>query len=346
MLALFTAVLIDLAALLVVLAAATILFKARRYWSEIRRARLEAALRPKLFAFLAEDEADPADFMPASRRELRVWQLLAAGLLTKLRGTDREALTGLLEANGALDRARRHTRHPSPVWRARAAELLGASGLQAALSDLRRLLRDRDPDVRAVAVRAIGKLGCPEAGSELLATLESDRPVAAGVVSMALLHLGPGVVGPLRDALAPGHTPLARRTAAELLGRIGEHDATDALVEVLRGDPNAEVRAAAVTALARTGLPRVADALVQAVGGDEALEVRAAAAWGLGELGGPEAAPALEAAAQSAAHMLARAAAEALARIGGTGHELLERLALANDRGAAEAREALATVPA
>jgi HEAT repeats len=161
MLALFTAILIALAGLLALLAGATILCKAWRYWSEHRRVRLETALRPKLFAFLAEDAPDPTHFLPDSRRELRVWELLAAGLLTKLRGEDRRALTGLLEANGALDRARARTRHRSPVWRARAAELLGASGLDAALPDLRRLLRDRDRDVRAAAVRAIGKLGCP-----------------------------------------------------------------------------------------------------------------------------------------------------------------------------------------
>jgi HEAT repeat protein len=100
-----------------------------------------------------------------------------------------------------------------------------------ALPDLTRLLHDRDPDVRAAAARALGKLGRPEAVPHLLGALERKRSVPVGVVSMALLHLGPPCAPALRHGLARENSRHVRALAAELLGWLGAIGAVDQLIE-------------------------------------------------------------------------------------------------------------------
>jgi HEAT repeat protein len=342
--AFFTAALIAISGLLALLSLATALRKSLRAAQERRHARLEAALRPRLLALLAQDDPDPAAFELRGRAAGRSLDALATGLLRKLRGEDRRVLTALLESTGEIDRARRDTRRTGPVRRARAAELLGAAGVADALPDLTRLLRDRDPDVRAAAARALGKLGRPEAVPSLLATLGDERSVPAGVVSMALLHLGPACAPALREGLDLSNGPHVRALAAELLGRLGAIEATDRLIEAVDLDPAPEVRAAAARALGRAGVPRAAAPLERALGSDPAAEVRRAAAWALGELGGGHSLDGLAIALGSGDHALARQAAHSLLSCGPGGLSLLERAAQAREpaSGAGEARETLA----
>jgi hypothetical protein len=342
----FTGALIAISALLGLLSLATALRKSLRAAQERRQARIEAAVRPRLLAFLAQDDPDPAQLAPASRAAGRSLGALAAGLLRKLRGEDRRILTSLLQASGEIDRARRDTRRPGPVRRARAAELLGDAGVDDALPDLIRLLHDRDPDVRASAARALGKLGRPEAVPELLAAIEQNRSVPAGVVSMALLHLGPGCAEQLRHGLDPNSSRQVRALAAELLGRLGAIGATDRLVEVLAGDPAPEVRAAAARALGRAGVPRAGAPLERSLIADADTQVRRAAAWALGELGGGHAVDALAAALGSGDHGLARRAARALMSCGPDGRSRLVQTADGAAAGAGEAREILAGIAA
>jgi HEAT repeat protein len=346
--AFFTAALIAISGLLALLSLATALRKSLRAGHQRRQARIERALRPRLLAYLAEDDPDPAELALHGRAAGRSLDALATGLLRKLRGEDRRVLTTLLEASGQIDRARRDTRRPGPVRRARAAELLGAAGAADALPDLTRLLRDRDPDVRAAAARALGKLGHPQAASSLLATLGAERPVPAGVVSIALLHLGPACAPALRDGLDIGNGPHVRTLAAELLGRLGAIEAADRLIEAVDSDPFPAVRAAAARALGRAGVPRAAAPLERALARDPAAEVRRAAAWALGELGGGAAVDGLAAALSSGDHALAREAARSLLSCGPAGRSLLERIARGREAapGAGEARETLALVPA
>src|SRR5207244_12729539 len=128
-----------------------------------RRERLEAVIRPALLRYLAAENPDPAELEVAGRAAGRSLDVLAAGLLPKLRGEDRDALARVLSERGTIARARRRTRRPGPVRRARAAELLGAAGDAGALPELRRLLVDSNADVRAAAARALGKLGDTDA---------------------------------------------------------------------------------------------------------------------------------------------------------------------------------------
>src|SRR5436305_8403681 len=193
--------------LLVGLTLLTAAHKTLRAARDRRRARIEAIVRPSLLALLAEDGPDPAALRLSGRGAGDSLEELATALLTKLRGEDRRVLERLLAAHGVLERARRRARRPGPVGRARAAELLGASGYDEARPELQLLLSDREPSVRATAARALGKLGDPAAVPALPASLESRRSVPAGVVTMGLLHIGPAVAPALEEALRPPESP-------------------------------------------------------------------------------------------------------------------------------------------
>jgi HEAT repeat protein len=336
----FSAALLALTVLLALLLVATAGRKALREAAERRRARLERTVRPALLQYLAEDEPDPAGLAVAGRAAGRSLDSLAAGLLPKLRGEDRDALARVLAERGAIAHARRRTRLPGAVSRARAAELLGAAGDSAALADLRRLLHDRNADVRAAAARALGKLGDAEAVPALLAALDGPRPVPTGVVTMALLHVGPRAVGALRAGLSTGPAG-ERQVAAELLGRLGATEAVDELMDVVQTDPDPGVRACAAGALGRIGLPRAAGPLIYSLSTDESRLVGEAAIAALGALGGNVGLDALGAALVSGDHGFARRAADALTHCGPRAFDLLERAVLAGGAGALEASEAL-----
>jgi HEAT repeat protein len=344
----FVAALVAITALLVLLTLATTARKALREARDRRHARVEAAVRPALLSYLAEDEPDPAelDEVVRDRAAGRSLQELAAGLLTKLRGEDRRVLERLLESQGVLEQARKRTRRPGPVGRARAAELLGAAGYEPALPELTKLLGDRDPDVRAAAARALGKLTDPAAVPALLGSLEGRRSVPAGVVTMGILHIGPEAAGPLAEGLSSEHSGVARAIAAELLGRLGGFQPSDRLIEALRSDPEERVRSAAARALGRIGVPRAVPALEAALMDERAGSVKQAAAWALGELGGTRGFAGLSAALRSEDHALARRAADALVSCGPLGVALLQRAAATDEPGAPEARETLGRIEA
>ena len=337
----FVVALIAISALLVLLLFATAARKALRAALDRRQARVEAEVRPLLLSFLAADEPDPAALAVTSRAAGRSIEELAAGLLIKLRGEDRRVLADLLASQGVIERARARTRRRGAVGRARAAELLGAVGEPAAVPELERLLSDRDPDVRAAGARALGKLGGAEAVPALLASLEGRRSVPAGIVTMALLHIGPAACEPLHEGLAEDYTTDVRAIAAELLGRLGALGASDDLARVLRADPSDAVRAAAARALGRIGTPRSIPQVEAALVEDESVTVRQAAAWALGELGGARGFAGLARALASGHHALARSAADALPTCGPSGLSLLERTVAEDRPGAAEARETL-----
>jgi hypothetical protein len=342
----FVAALVAISVLLVLLTIATAGRKALRAARDRRAARVDAAVRPALLGYLAEDEPDPAALEITSRAAGRSLEELSTGLLTKLRGEDRRALERLLAAHGVLECARERTRRPGAVGRARAAELLGAAAHEPALPELTMLLDDRDPDVRSAAARALGKLGDPAAVPALLAALEGRRTVPAGVVTMGLLHIGPTAAASLVDGLDSRYSPAARAIAAELLGRLGGFQAADELIGALRADPDPGVRAAAARALGRMGVPRAVAPLEAALIEEQVPAVRYSTTWALGELGGTRGFAGLGAALRSGDHALARRAADALVACGPSGTALLERTADAGGPGAPEARETLGTVGA
>jgi HEAT repeats len=335
--------LIAVSGVLVALAIAAVIRKAVTRHTQRRQARLEAELRPALLELLISDEPDFEDLVPLRGASGRSVERLAGALLPKLRGADRDVLTGLLDRRGTLDRASRRTHRPGRLGRARAAELLGAAGEVRASGDLERLLADHDPEVRAVAARALGKLGQGGSVSALLATLDAARPVPASLVTMAVLHIGPDAVGGLRDGLA-SRSSHARTVCAELLGRLGALECAGALTEALSGDPDPGVRRAAAGAVGRIGLPLAIVPLIACLRASPESELRCAAAAALGDIGGQAAIGGLRFALVSSDPRLAQSGARGLSRCGAPG---LAVLSAAGDQPgqafAPHAREALST---
>ncbi|HYY99565.1 MAG TPA: HEAT repeat domain-containing protein, partial [Pyrinomonadaceae bacterium] len=94
------------------------------------------------------------------------------------------------------------------------------------------------------------------------------------------------------SALLRDESAAARAGAARALGQIGSERATDALVRVLRGDADADVRWQAAYALRRIADRRAVGALIEALSDLDGIVV-AQAAYALGEVGDARAAPAL-----------------------------------------------------
>ncbi|MDQ1534292.1 MAG: hypothetical protein QOF28_2053, partial [Actinomycetota bacterium] len=258
---------IVIALLVVLVALATLAFataarKSIRVAMDSRRARIEARVRPRLMKLLASEGQEETDLSGVSGGDGRVLESVTASLLTKLRGEDRAAVVQMLEVRGTLRAARRSLRGVGTVRRARAAEFLGATGTSAAYEDLCRLLEGRNTELRNVAARALGRLGIASPVEPLLRALDGPRSVPTGIVTMALLHIGPPSEEPLRKIGLSNESPLARQISAELLGVLGAYAAVPDLMLVASEDPVPGVRYGALSALGRIGHPRAVETLI------------------------------------------------------------------------------------
>lgn len=314
-----------LAGLLAVLTIATTACKLQRAVRLRGRARRETVARAHVLRLLADD-GNPDAAHDVGDALGPAFERLSIALLPKLRGADRDALVSALEQRGVLERARRRTRRPGAVGRARAAELLGNAGDERALAELTRLLADRDPEVRTVAARALGKLG-PSAVAPLLEALTARRAVPANIVTMALVRAGAAGAEELIGGLDPARPVGVRVVAAELLGQLGALSAAHALERTLAEDRDLPTRTAAARSLGRLGLPEAVPALLAALHADEPPELRMAVALALGKIGGAAAVTALTLLLGGSEIALARAAADGLAACGVAGLTALELLA-------------------
>jgi HEAT repeat protein len=104
-----------------------------------------------------------------------------------------------------------------------------------------------------------------------------------------------------------------RRDAAEALGEIGDPDAVEPLIGVLRDD-NPSVRMSAAEALGQIGDVRAVEPLI-AARKEASWSVRRAAAEALGRIGDPDATDALTAALEDHDSNVRRAATESLEAI-------------------------------
>jgi HEAT repeat protein len=338
--------LLGVSAVLALLALATAVRKSIRAAAERRREEIEAAVRPRLLKLLATEGEEEGDLATIGGREGRVLDSVTASLLTKLRGEDRAAVVQMLEARGQVQAAQRALRGRSTVKRARAAEFLGATGVPAAYDALIDALHDRNRELRSVAARALGRMGIAEAVGPLLDSLDHERPVPAGVVTMAMLHLGTPAEEPLRELGLTHESTHARRISAELLGVRGSYSAVGALTDSAQHDDDPDVRVAAVGALGRIGHPHSVGVLVDCFAPDSPAPLTAAAARSLGQVGSPDALGSLVAAVGHADHHVARNAAEALTRLGGPGRAALYDIAREGDAASLYARGALSALDA
>lgn len=337
---------IAIAALVVVLSTATVLRRYLRHRQERRRAALVEPLRQVLIRLVTDPTGD--DPCEEHRQLLAVpsstWTALeptVLDMLRKVRGDSRERLVAIVVAHGTVERMRQRTLRPGAVRRAHAAELLGLLRRPEARDDLVRLLEDRDPEVRLVAARALGELGDVSAAAALLRSLTRSRTVPLRVVARSLARLGPSTGPTLIEGLRSS-TPMTRSVCAEILGLLGVTAAQAALVAVLDGDEDDDVRIRAARALGRVGLPSSLAPLVRATDRDEPPALRAVAARALGDLGGPGPVEFLEVLLGDADHRVSANAGQSLGRGGPAGLARLRRIADSGGPTADRAREALA----
>jgi hypothetical protein len=337
---------VAIAALVVLLAAATVGWRYWRTRQERRRAELVEPLRQLLVRLVT----DPTPGEPSYEHEqlLRLaeptWAALEPtilDMLRKVRGESRERLVRLVVARGTAGRVSRRAHGLGAVRRAHAAELLGLLRQPDSRDDLVRLLADRDPEVRLVAARALGELGDPSGAAPLLHSLVGDRPVPMRVVARSLARLGADTGPVLVDGL-DSPSAVVRSVCAEIAGLLGVTAAQDALLSVLVSDVDEDVRVRAARALGRIGLPTALPALVDATGALQAPSLRAVAARALGDLGGPGPVEFLERLLSDHDHRVSSNAAQSMWRSGPAGVVRLRRLAGAQGAVGDCAREAMA----
>lgn len=193
---------------------------------------------------------------------------------------------GLVERYGKLLREARK-------WseRTHAAEVLGMAGASAAIPALVAAMNDRSEDVgsvKAAATKALAKLRDATAIPLLVQELIAIDEGSSRSVGEALVAFGPLAVLPLVDLLAdPGHST-ARVWAARILGRIGDHRATEDLITRLH-DRDDLLRMAAAEALGAIADARAIQPLIRATLRDPAPQVRAHAAGAVARIEGDRA---------------------------------------------------------
>jgi HEAT repeat protein len=114
-------------------------------------------------------------------------------------------------------------RHPEPLVRAVAIEVLGATGgVSQTPGIVRALDGDPHPEVRIKAARALGRLGMPDGLEPLLAAVLPGRPAALRIVATGALGTLGAVAATARlQELLSDLDPRVAGTAARSLLRLG-----------------------------------------------------------------------------------------------------------------------------
>ncbi len=173
-------------------------------------------------------------------------------------------------------------------------------------------LETEDLSLNRYAMTELVKIG-PPAVEPLIQYLKSEKQLARLSAAEALGLIGdPRAVDPLL-AMFKNDDYAGRWAAAEALGRIRDARAVDPLIEGLRG-ARSDLRSAIVTALNQIGDPRAVPTLVKFLK-DENPDTRISAARVVGRLGGPEVAPSLIPCLNDASPDVRMHAAEALGRL-------------------------------
>jgi len=168
--------------------------------------------------------------------------------------------------------------------RLRAAVALRKLGAKDALHDL---LSFSDPEIKGMAVTGLAKIGNKESLQDVARLLQDEdlevRRRAAGFMGeVASKEACNEALVWLAEALQDKESAV-RCEALKSLGKIKAEEACDLTLQALQ-DPEWQVRYTAVTTLGEIGHNKALDALVEVMfgGGDE--EIRAWAAWSLGEI--------------------------------------------------------------
>lgn len=286
-----------------------------------RRVRVRAAVlapvRRILLTAAAGDELTEAQREQLMTLPAPTWAVVESdvvGLLGKVRGDGRDALVGLLDQRGSVDRALHQLTFRRSHRRAAAAQLLGLARPAGGAAALLPLLTDRHAYVRLTAARALGRLADPVAAAPLLATLGVPGATSTVVVSQALLSIGAPAQEDLVRALQQPDD-LSRAVAVEVLGLLGAVGASARIGALVAADPSAPVRGRAARALGRIGMPSSSPILQAAALDDTSAPVRLAAVQALADVGDRQSVALLADVLRHGAPAVAAAAGEALVRL-------------------------------
>lgn len=153
-----------------------------------------------------------------------------------------------------------------------------------ASDEIIKALHDPAPSVRREAASALAKLGDdPKACEALLHQLEDHPDLVEEETVEAIGEIGGAEAVPLLARYLQSPRSQVRRAAAKAMGRIGSHDAVEALVTGASAADDVELRRASLQALRMIGAVEASDAIVAALS-DSHPSGRIAAAEAVSEL--------------------------------------------------------------
>jgi HEAT repeat protein len=152
-----------------------------------------------------------------------------------------------------------------------------------ATESLRDLLNYSDPEIRGMAVTGLAKMGIRESMEDVARLLQDEdmevrRRAAAFMGEVACIEALSWLTLALQD-----RESVVRCEALKSLGKIKAEESCDLAMQALQ-DQEWQVRYTAVTTLGEIGHNKALDALVKVMFGGEDEEIRAWAAWSLGEI--------------------------------------------------------------
>jgi HEAT repeat protein len=259
-------------------------------------------------------------------------------------GPEVESLRGIVDRHGVVRRQETRLRSAFPLGRRlRAAVALAELGDGSAAPTLLDSLDDREPEIRIQAARGLGRMRWTPAIDAIVARFAAETPWVRARYSDTLVGFGADATWPLLAYVRVNHHfesegPVA---AIRTLAAIGDDQAAQPLIEVLRNASDPEVRLAAIEALGALGNLRAAPALRnQARSAD--WRIRAKALSALGDIGDHGSLDLMATGLADPDWWVRRNSAAALARVRGGVDRLFEALS-GQDRFAADAAaEALA----
>ena len=261
-------------------------------------------------------------------------------------GPEVETLRGIVDRHGVIDHQVARLRRPFPLGRRlRAAVVLAELGDESAADTLMELLTDREPEIRIQAARGLGRTRWTPAIDAIVARFAVETPWVRARFADTLIGFGTDATWPLIAYVRVNHHferegPVA---AIRALAALGDDQAAQPVIEVLRNASDPEIRIAAIEALGAFGSLRAAPALRNQVRSAD-WRIRAKAVTAIGEIGDAGSLDLLAAGLCDPEWWVRRNSANALTRIRGGVDRLFDALA-GNDPFASDAAaEALADV--
>ena len=205
-------------------------------------------------------------------------------LLHLLRGTDRQRLLDIVDAEGMFDVALTRVRRRNTVTRLSAIRVLEQFGSHRCVAALTRVMaNDPVPEIRVEAAGALASLDRLPTARDTISLLDLKNRKPLPLHKAILRSIASRDAAQFADLLAADLPAHLRVFLLDALGWSGQFDVLDKLVDAST-DEDATVREAALLATARLGYAGRGEWVIERLGDKEPL-VRASAAQVCGGLG-------------------------------------------------------------